>query len=131
MVHKKFCLYVTFNISMKLLLKFSKSFLTLLVFWGLTLGNELCLELDRQARLEITLHFIEWLACNNSEDFSILSIVMASSKASLTSSKTSSLRYFLFCRLIVFIETIISYIPVNINMRVCSFIHNIGIIHFL
>ena len=41
----------------------------LLVFRVQTLEIELCLGMDRHVRLEIILHFIELLACNNAKDF--------------------------------------------------------------
>ena len=107
-----FCLFIgssvcTLNMSMKLLFKSSKSFFMLQVFWVQTLGSELCLGIGRDVRLEIILHFIEWLVCNNAKDFSKLVIVMASSKKSLTIAKTSSLPHFLFWRLSISIQVII------------------------
>ena len=66
---------------------------------------ELFLGMDRHVRLEIVLHFLELLACNNAKDFWKLSIIMASSKESLTSAKSSSLSHFFF--LSVFIEAIV------------------------
>ena len=56
----------TFNVSVKLLLKSSKSLIMLLVFWALTLGIELYLGMERHVQLEIILHFMEWLVFNNS-----------------------------------------------------------------
>ena len=106
-----FCWFIkssvcTSNVSMKLLLKSSKSFFMLLVFWVQTLGIKLCLGMDRHMRLETILHFIELLACNNAKDFSKLYIAMASYKESLTCAKTSYLQHFLFWCLSVSIEAI-------------------------
>ena len=64
---------------MKLLLKSSKLFFMVLVFWVQTLGIDLCLGMDRHERLEIILNFIELLACHNAKDFSKLSVVTACS----------------------------------------------------
>ena len=79
----------------------------LLVFRVQTLGIELCLGMDRHVRLEIILNFTELLVCNNAKDFSKLSTVMASSKETLTSAKTSSLPHFLLWRLSISVEAII------------------------
>ena len=56
-------------------------------------------------RYNITFYRVTYF--NNAKGFSKLSIVMASSKESLTSAKTSSLTHFLFWRLSVYIEAII------------------------
>ena len=104
-----FCWFIkssvcTFNVSTIIVLKSSKSFFMLLVFWVQILGIELCLGMDGHVWLEIILHFIELLTCNSAKDFSKLSIVKASSKELLTSAKTSYLPHFLFWRLSVSIE---------------------------
>ena len=53
--------------------------------------------MNGQARVfRIILRFIEWLNCSSSNFFPKLSVVMASSKESLTRTKTSSVPTFLF-----------------------------------
>ena len=83
----------------------------------------LYLEMDKHIWLEIIIHFIEWLACINSKDFSKLFIVMASPKESLTSAKTLSLPDFLFCGLSVYISEAIIRSSISLSsILTCKFI---------
>ena len=99
--------FYKFNFSMKLLLKSSNPLFMPFVFWCPNIRNRTMFRIGCNVQLEIILYFIEWLACSNSNVFWKLSIVMASSKESFTSAKSSSLPHFLFFRLSVSIEATI------------------------